>query len=154
MVFFLNFGTVFFTAMKMMKLRKAHCSPPLVNEDNSLVFISHSVPFPATGDLRALVAGNGTSWEKKPFHFLNTSDGKQIYILLRQGCFGLRAIWVDFYPKIGTKNSPKAKTWGKKLFCWALTSKCHFTQTLAFPEKVNFPMQKFPLLGWMLRLLY
>ena len=58
---FLNFGTVFFTAMKMMKLRKAHCSPPLVGEDNSMVFTSHSVPFPATRDLRSLVAGNGTS---------------------------------------------------------------------------------------------
>ena len=58
---FLNFGMVFFTAMKKMKLRKAHCSPPLVGEDNSMVFTSHSVPFPATRDLRSLVAGNGTS---------------------------------------------------------------------------------------------
>ena len=58
---FLNFGTVFFTAMKMMKLRKAHCSPPLVGEDNSMVFTTHSVPFPATHDLQSLVAGNGTS---------------------------------------------------------------------------------------------
>ena len=48
---FLNFGTVFLTAMKMMKLRKAHCSPLLVGEDNSMVFTSHSVPFPATRDL-------------------------------------------------------------------------------------------------------
>ena len=47
---FLNFGTVFFTAMKMMKSRKAHCSPPLVGEDNSMVFTSHWVPFPATND--------------------------------------------------------------------------------------------------------
>jgi len=58
---FLNFGTVFFTAMKMVKLIKAHCSPPLVGEDNSMVFTSHSVPFPATRDLWSLVAGNGTS---------------------------------------------------------------------------------------------
>ena len=58
---FLNFGTVFLTAVRMMKLRKAHCSPPLVDEDNSMVFTSHSVPFPATRDLRSLVAGNGTS---------------------------------------------------------------------------------------------
>ena len=59
-IIFLNFGTVFFTAMKMMKLRNAHCSPPLVDEDNSMVFTSHSVAFPATRDLRSLVAGNGT----------------------------------------------------------------------------------------------
>ena len=58
---FLNFGTVFLTAVRMMKLRKAHCSPPLVDEDNSMVFTSHSVPFPATHDLRSIVAGNGTS---------------------------------------------------------------------------------------------
>ena len=56
---FLNFSTVFFTAMKMIKLRKGHCSPPLVSEDNSMVFTSHSVPFPATRDLRSLV---GHSW--------------------------------------------------------------------------------------------
>ena len=60
-VSFLDFCTVFFTAMKVMKLRKGHCSPPLVGEDNSMVFTSHSVPFPATRDLRSLVAGNGTS---------------------------------------------------------------------------------------------
>ena len=35
--------------------------PPLVDEDNSMVFTSHSVPFPATHDLRSLVAGNGAS---------------------------------------------------------------------------------------------
>ena len=57
---FLNFGTVFLTAVRMRKLRKAYCSPPLVGEDNSMVFTSHSVPFPATRDLRSLVAGNGT----------------------------------------------------------------------------------------------
>ena len=60
----------------MRKLRKAHCSPPLVDEDNSMVFTAHSVPFPA----RSLVAGNGTSWRQKPFNFLHTSDGKQILI--------------------------------------------------------------------------
>ena len=58
---FLNFDTVFLTAVKFKKLRKAHCSPPLVGEDNSMVFTTHSVPFPATRDLRSLVAGNGTS---------------------------------------------------------------------------------------------
>ena len=52
---------VFLTAMKFKKLRKAHYSPPLVGEDNSMVFTSHSVPFPATRDLRSLVAENGTS---------------------------------------------------------------------------------------------
>ena len=52
-----------FTAVKktVPKLRKAHCSPPLVGEDNSMVFTSHSVPFPATRDLQSLVAGNDTS---------------------------------------------------------------------------------------------
>ena len=58
---FLNFGTVFLTAVKLWKIRKAHCSPPLVGEDNAMVLTSHSVPFPATPDLRSLVAGNGTS---------------------------------------------------------------------------------------------
>ena len=74
---FLNFGTVFLTAVKLCKLRKAHCSPPLVGEDNSMVFTSHSVPFPATRD--------GHWWlemtpreRQEPFHFLHTSDGKQI----------------------------------------------------------------------------
>ena len=52
---------VFLTVVRMTKLRKAHCSPPLVDEDNSMVFTTHSVPFPATRDLRSLVAGNGTS---------------------------------------------------------------------------------------------
>ena len=42
--YFLNFGTVFLTAVNLRKLRKAHCSPPLVGEDNSMVFTSHSVP--------------------------------------------------------------------------------------------------------------
>ena len=58
---FLNFSTVFLSAVKMKKLRNAHCSPPLVYEGNSMVFTSHLVPFPATRDLRSLVAGNGTS---------------------------------------------------------------------------------------------
>ena len=60
-VSFLNFDTVFFTAMKMTKLRKAHYSPPLVGEDNSMVFTTHSVLFPATRDLRSPLAGNGNS---------------------------------------------------------------------------------------------
>ena len=58
---FLNFGTVFLTVVKLWKLRKANCSPPLVSEDNSMVFTSHSVPFPATRDLRSLGAVNDTS---------------------------------------------------------------------------------------------
>ena len=68
-MYFLHFGTVFLTAVRMKKWRKAHCSPPLVDEDNSMVFTSHSVPFPATRDLRSLVAGNGTSWETKTISF-------------------------------------------------------------------------------------
>ena len=40
---FLNFGTVYSTATKLRKLRKAHCSPPLVGEDNSMVLTSHLV---------------------------------------------------------------------------------------------------------------
>ena len=74
-VSFLNFGTVPLTAVKMTKLRKAHCSPPLIVEDNSMVFTPHSVPFPA-----------GHSWlemapreRQEPWHFLNTSGDKQIY---------------------------------------------------------------------------
>ena len=59
--YFLNFGTVFLTTVKLCKLRKANCSPPLVGEDNSMVFTSHSVPFPATRDLQSLVAGNDIS---------------------------------------------------------------------------------------------
>ena len=64
-----NFCTVFLTAVKFKKLRKAHCSPPLVDEDNSMVFTTHSVPFPATRNLRLLVAGNETSWETKTISF-------------------------------------------------------------------------------------
>ena len=60
-IHFLNFSTVFLTVVRMRKLRKDHCSPPPVGEDNLMVFNSHSVPFPATRDLRSLVAGNGTS---------------------------------------------------------------------------------------------
>ena len=45
--------------MKLCKLRKVHCSPPLVGEDNSMVFTSHSVPFLATRDLWSLVSWNG-----------------------------------------------------------------------------------------------
>ena len=48
---FLNRVTVFLTAVKLCILRKAHCSPPLVGEDYSIFFTSHSVPFPATRDL-------------------------------------------------------------------------------------------------------
>ena len=62
----------------MTKLRKAHCSPLLVCEDNLMVFISHSVPFPATRDQSWLEMAPRES--QKPFHFPHTSDGKQILI--------------------------------------------------------------------------
>ena len=44
---------------EIQEIRKAHGSPPLVGEDNFMVFTSHSVPF----------------------HFLYPSDGKQILIV-------------------------------------------------------------------------
>ena len=75
---------VFLTAVRMRTFRKAYCSPPLVGEDNSMVFTSHSVPFPATHDLRSLLAGNDTLWETKTFNFLHTSDGEQILIPCEQ----------------------------------------------------------------------
>ena len=71
----LNF--LILTAVKktVPKLRRAHCSPPLVGEDNSMVFTTHSMPFPATRD-------RGHSWlemapreRQKPFNFLYTSVG-------------------------------------------------------------------------------
>jgi len=40
-------------------------------EENEMVFYSHEVPFPATSDLRSLVAENGTSWQTKTFHTSN-----------------------------------------------------------------------------------
>ena len=55
---------VFLTGVKLCKLRKGHCSPPLVGEDNSMVITSHSVPFPATPDLWSLVAGKSS--QKNP----------------------------------------------------------------------------------------
>ena len=33
-----NFGAIFLTAVKSMKLGKGHCSPTLVGEDNPMVF--------------------------------------------------------------------------------------------------------------------
>ena len=66
---FLNFGMVFWTAVKLWKLRKGHCSPPMVGEDNSMVFASQSVPFPVTLDLRSLMAGKDTSWDTKTISF-------------------------------------------------------------------------------------
>ena len=42
---------------------KCSCSTPLVCYYNSMVFTSHSGPFPVTRDLRSLVAGNGTLGE-------------------------------------------------------------------------------------------
>ena len=56
-IHFINLGTVFLTAVKFKKLRKAHCSPPLVGEDNSMVFTTHLVLFPATRDLHPLLGG-------------------------------------------------------------------------------------------------
>ena len=66
---FLDFCTVFFDCCEIWEIKKAHCSPPLVGEVNSMVFTSHSVPFPATRDLWSLVAGNGTSRETKTISF-------------------------------------------------------------------------------------
>ena len=64
--------------MKMMKLRKAHCSPPLVGEDNAMVFATHWVPFPATSDRRSRVAGNVTKWVVKTIELSSpTSGGEQ-----------------------------------------------------------------------------
>ena len=63
--------------MKMVKLRKAHCSPPLVGEDNSMVFTSHSVPFPAAHSWLEMAPHE----TQKPFNFFHTSDGKQILII-------------------------------------------------------------------------
>ena len=84
--------------MKMMKLRKAHCSPPLVGKDNSMASTSHLVQFPAT-------VTRGWKWhlvrDKKPIHFLHTSDGKQIlmdawqYIYPYISCGGL--FWSSFH---------------------------------------------------------
>ena len=48
--FGIYFGTVFFTAMKIMKLKKAHGSPPLVDEDNSMVFVSFRPRLTKTSD--------------------------------------------------------------------------------------------------------
>ena len=62
---FLDFGTVFLTSVRMRKLRKAHCSLPLVVEDNSMVSTSGSVAVQATCELPSLVAGNFTSLETK-----------------------------------------------------------------------------------------
>ena len=76
----LNFGTVFLIVVKSRILRKANFSSLLVGEENSMVFTYHSVPFPATRDLRSLVAGLAPLESLKPFHFLHTSDGKQILI--------------------------------------------------------------------------
>ena len=73
---FLNFVKVFLTAVKSRKLRKGHCSPPLVDEDH--FFTSHLVPFPATSDQRSRVAGYGTKCEVKTIELsLSTSGGEQ-----------------------------------------------------------------------------
>ena len=34
----LKFGTILFTAIKMVNLRKAHCSPPLVGEGEGAIY--------------------------------------------------------------------------------------------------------------------
>ena len=80
---FLNFGMVFLTVVRMMKLRKGHCSPPLVGQDNSMVFTSHWVPCPAIHDLVSLVLEMAARKRQEPFHFLHTNDGKQILIIVQ-----------------------------------------------------------------------
>ena len=52
----------------------------VVVEDNSMVFTSRSVPFPATRDLQSLVAGHGTSWETKTVSFSSHQWRKNILI--------------------------------------------------------------------------
>ena len=77
-VSFHNFGTVFLTPVKLFKLRKAQNSHSLFDKHNSMVFTSHSVPFPATCDLRSWLE-IAPRERQKPFYFLHTSDGKQIH---------------------------------------------------------------------------
>ena len=86
---FLNFGTVFLTAVKLCKLRKAHYSPPLVDEDNSMVFTSQSVPFP----------------------FLHTSDVKQILILFQIRTTPLRTRATEQWPNRSTLGSRRVWAW-------------------------------------------
>ena len=54
----------------MPKLRKAHCLSPLVGEDNSMVFTTHSVPFPATRDLRKVTRGWKWQLVRDKKHFI------------------------------------------------------------------------------------
>ena len=78
---FLNFGTVFFTAMKMMKFIKSSLftSTGWWRQFNSFYFtlISH-FPFVTFGHSWLEMTSRET---QKPFHFRHTSDGKQILIL-------------------------------------------------------------------------
>ena len=57
--------------MKLWKLGKPHCSPPLAGEDNSMVFTSHSGPFPATRDMTFgnLWLERGPRGRQKPFQY-------------------------------------------------------------------------------------
>ena len=64
-----------------------------------MVFTSHLVPFPATGDLPSFVAEICTWLETKPFHFQNNSVDKHIL----HKCF----IMIFFF-KLPFKNE-----WGK-----------------------------------------
>ena len=97
-------------------LRKAHCSPPLVGEDNSMVFTSHLVPFP------------GHSWlemapreRQKPFHFLNTSDGKQVLTLNFHNFTAIKKT----VPKL--RNEYLFTVTGVKKIKWFLSlTRCHF----------------------------
>ena len=77
--------------MKMMQLRKAHCSPPLVGEDNSMVFTSHSVPFPAT---------HGWKWhlvrDKNHFIFFTpVTVNKNSWHAFRPGCGVTFGVWMQ-----------------------------------------------------------
>ena len=75
---FFNICTVFLTAMRMRKLRKAHCSPPhwLLKKIQWFPLLTQC------HYLKPLMAGKEMTplKRKKPFHFPNPSDGKQIFI--------------------------------------------------------------------------
>ena len=81
--------------MKFKKLRKAHCSPPLVGEHNSwvfvychwcekneMVFVSHEVSFPAKSDQRSWVAGNGTEWVVTTIKLSSPTNGGEQWAFL------------------------------------------------------------------------
>jgi len=80
--YFLNFGTVFLTAVRMMKLGKAHCSPPLVDEDNSMILLLTPCHFQPLVTFCHSWLEMAPRERQKPFHSLHTSNGKQILIAI------------------------------------------------------------------------